>query len=175
MKCSNCNKEIKNVYFWNGKPYGYNCYKELYTMHFAKLEKDKKIIDGMKISLLLDMKNDKFFQSCRSFFIENSFLSEKQQKILYSKLSDSEKIILKIKQLKIEKKKFIVKSLHLNNDLIEKLKYNEFFKDILNVEGYRIVQYKDIDEEDYTITYLKEKEIKELFNDEYIENIKIFN
>jgi len=129
-------------------------------MHYAKLAQKKAIIEAEKIKLLLDMKNNKFYSSCKEFYKENNFLSKKQTSILYSKLTKSEKVILQIKELQLESKKHIIKRLSLNNDLVKMLKDNELFKDVLKKEGYRIVKY--IEDEEEEVTWVNEKEYQEL-------------
>lgn len=41
LKCAECGRPIENAYFLNGKPYGYNCYKQKLAIIYKQWEDEK--------------------------------------------------------------------------------------------------------------------------------------
>lgn len=81
-KCFKCGKESKNLYKFKGNLYGYNCYKKELIKFYADITTQKTTLENAKIEILVNLKNNSFFNSCKDFFITNSFLSEAQKGIV---------------------------------------------------------------------------------------------
>lgn len=61
IKCSTCNKTIKNPYYLDGKIYGYNCYKMALSLKLAKLQDIKNNEYALKCFATIEVfKNKKF-------------------------------------------------------------------------------------------------------------------
>ena len=41
LKCAECGRPIENAYYLNGKPYGYNCYKQKLAIIYKQWEDEK--------------------------------------------------------------------------------------------------------------------------------------
>jgi hypothetical protein len=105
MKCSKCGKEIVNIYTWDGKIYGKECWKSIALPEIEK-QKQRKIaewdakksiaVEVAKIKDLTKVKNEykkRIIKDIINFYNEKEFISLKQYNLLTDIFNKNDKIV----------------------------------------------------------------------------------
>lgn len=179
MKCDKCGREHKNNYKFNGKNYGYNCYREIIALYYADINNKKAELEKGRMLNLLNMKpEDNFSKNCFEFYNEKGFLSPSQVSILVNKLSKVDEVELKIKDILLEdsKEKYINNRIYvefrgLGCDIVVKAIKNVFISNIISDLNLKVIEYKDIDEDFMYTRIVNEKDYQREVEkvDEYTE------
>lgn len=102
-KCAKCGRKILNEYYWNGKTYGKECWKEIALPEIEKLQQQKIDEWSLKASCLIEILKQKdmskitndfkirFINSVISQYQETNRLSKKQYDIAYDFLNKKDR------------------------------------------------------------------------------------
>src|SRR5574344_1150877 len=191
MKCSLCGKEIKNLYYINGKIYGYNCYKQQLALLFKQWEDEKnyeysvKCFSAMKI--FENKKSSSFHDSIIKQWSDCKKLTSKQLDCIVKGFTLSERIdfesiwstLTRDDCLKRSISSWIESNLHKNQKFIDYIENESVNNAILYryKKGFHYV--KDVEDGNDMIFIMdngrSDKNLNESLNDEYLEVLKIID
>lgn len=97
--CIACNRPIEKPLFWNGKPYGKECWKRIVLPEIERMklecEKFQFFVAQVKSKSIYEVvKNidDQFIQSVCKYYEQKNFMSQKQIEAIYKKITFEKKI-----------------------------------------------------------------------------------
>ncbi|STO12827.1 Uncharacterised protein [[Flavobacterium] thermophilum] len=162
MKCAACNRPIEKPLFWNGRPYGKECWKRVALPEIERMkieqEKFRLFVARVKAKAIYEAvkhHNDQFIQSVCRYYEQKNFISRKQAEVIYKKLSFAEKLE-------------IVKLAYANG--LYELDIIHFFDIVLRVKPKRhekevLISFLEADQKIYKIyKYIKEEGITSIYD-----------
>ena len=194
LKCTTCNKEIKNPYRLDGKVYGYNCYKMALSLKLAMLQEIKNSEWNQKCFSLVEVLRNKEFKDSWNNDFKMSILEQWDR---HGKMSTKQFNCIIKKFNKIEYMEYLlilydiidreVGSTCDRYNVWEELKDQEVIKHFKNDERifkfikdyknkrikrlgkqYCIVTWNEIEDKNSLISIMDQKELTDYVNDEYI-------
>ena len=126
-KCSQCNKTIKNVFYLDGKQYGYSCYRKALITKKAELKELKYSIYNLECVALIEVfktiqfkkqYNIRFQNGIVNFWNKVNKLTYKQQQMIksnFSKKNHIDFLLLYFELLDDENKKHEISKAVFNN------------------------------------------------------------
>ncbi len=106
MNCESCGRKIKNIYTWDGKIYGIECWKVIALPELEKQRQmknkewdDKKVIavEVARIKDLSKIKNEfktKIIKNVIMYYDENKFITKKQYDLLTDQFNKQDRVIM---------------------------------------------------------------------------------
>lgn len=95
-KCSICGKNIKNIYYLNGKVYGYECYKRELSLLYKKFEDEKNAEYSAKcfaaMQIFKNKKSNRFHDSVCEQYESCKKITAKQLECIIKSFTNKEMI-----------------------------------------------------------------------------------
>jgi hypothetical protein len=162
MKCIACNRTIGKPFFWNGKPYGKECWKRIALPEIERMRVEQEhfqlFVSQIKAKAIYEAvkhRNDQFIQSVCRYYEQKQFMSRKQVEAVYKKLSFMEKLE-------------IVKLAYING--LHELDIIHFFDFVLRVKPKRnekeiLISFLETDQKIYAVyKYMKDEGITSIYD-----------
>jgi hypothetical protein len=162
MKCIACNRPIEKPLFWNGKPYGKECWKRVALPEIERMKVEREQfrlfvaqVKAKTIYKVIKDHKDNFIQSVVAYYKQKQFISHKQAEAIYKKLTFTEKLQ-------------IVKEAYENG--LHELDVLHFFDFVFKVKPKRhekelLMNFLKADQKIYKIyQYMKEEGITSIYD-----------
>lgn len=197
MNCTTCNKPISNLYYLDGKTYGYNCYKMALSLKLAHLQQLKNDEYSIKCFALISVFENKTFKDTWNNDFKTSILTQwnacnkltgKQFNVIYQKLNLIESIeynLLYIDMLEAcnidvkQQQQALYSSLYTQktqeqiHTMFNTFKADERFLKVLKCYNPKkelyLINKKDIEDTETFFIVVDNEQLENYKNDEYTE------